>query len=172
MLNIPNIMGPVTYRRNMLFPAKNYGQIMGKFLRGEIMAKKITVRPGIRCRLHDTRKHGVNFDRYWFIYHRHGGRTIEEGLGWSSQGWTEKKAAGVLAELQENQRRGERPFTLREKREIQKAERAAQEAQDAEQEKAALTVNQFWNDTYLPDLKANKRPGTVKSELSLYATWI
>jgi len=57
---------------------------------------------------------------------------IEETLGWSSQGWPEKKAAGVLAELQENQRRGERPFTLREKREMEKSERQAQEVQEGQ----------------------------------------
>ncbi len=136
------------------------------------MAKRIKVRPGIRYRLHETRKHGVGFDRYWSIYYKLDGKTVEEGLGWSSKGWTEKKAAGLLSELQENQRRGERPFTLREKREMEQAEHQAKKDQEAESEKSAITVNQFWKETYLPDLKANKRPGTVKSELSLYATWI
>jgi hypothetical protein len=38
---------------------------------------------------------GVGFDGYWYIYFRHNGKNYEEGLGWSSKGWSEKKAAGV-----------------------------------------------------------------------------
>ncbi len=119
--------------------------------------KRVSLRPGIRCRYHETRKHGVNFDRYYMIYYRHSNKNYEEALGWSSQGWTEKKAAGVLSELKENQRRGERPFTLREKRDMEEAERAAQEAQKAEAERAALTFGELFEKHFLPHSKANKR---------------
>lgn len=130
------------------------------------MARRTTVRPGIRCRLHDTRKYGAGHDRYWIIYYRHDGKNYEEGSGWSSQGWTEKKAAGVLAELQENQRSGERPFTLREKREMEKAEREAQEAQEAEQEKAALPSGRCSKSISCPivgPINAIKKAGSVKN---------
>jgi hypothetical protein len=128
------------------------------------MAKRITVRPGIRCRLHDTRKHGVGLDRYWIIYFRYGGKNYEEGLGWSSQGWTEKKAAGVLAELQENQRRGERPFTLREKREMDQAEQADREEEEEQSQREKISFGQFWKDVYYPAAQTTKRPETLRRE--------
>ncbi|MFH1021643.1 MAG: hypothetical protein V1782_13690 [Pseudomonadota bacterium] len=71
---------------------------------------------GVRFYEHDTRKHGVRKDRYFAIRYQHEGKRREEGLGWSSEGWTEKKAAAILAELQENHRRGSGPRTLQERR--------------------------------------------------------
>jgi integrase len=136
------------------------------------MAKRITVRPGIRCRLHDTRKHGVGFDRYWIIYFRYDGKNYEEGLGWSSQGWTEKKAAGVLAELQENQRRGERPFTLREKREMAQAEQADREEEQEQSEREKVTFGQFWKNIYYPAAQTTKRPETLRRENQHFSTWL
>jgi hypothetical protein len=40
--------------------------------------------PGIRYRLHATRKHGVSFDKYFTIRYGTGGKEKPEGLGWSS----------------------------------------------------------------------------------------
>ncbi len=38
--------------------------------------------PGVTCRLHSTRKHGVGFDKYFTIRYKTGGKEKAEGLGW------------------------------------------------------------------------------------------
>lgn len=127
---------------------------------------------GVRYREHATRKHGVQRDKYITIFYKWQGRMIQESLGWMSQGWTEKKAAGILAQLQENQRRGIPPFTLKEQRE---AAQAAQQAVEAEHQKrvaAAITFGEVWTDRYSPQAKADKTPETVRRELNLYKKWI
>jgi len=77
---------------------------------------------------------------------------IQESLGWTSKtwiekgedgkevkcGWTEKRAAALLAELQENHRLGTGPRTLREKREL--AEKARKEAEARTAKKKAENV--------------------------------
>ena len=134
--------------------------------------KRVTLRPGVRCRIHETRKHGINFDRYFIIYYRFQDKNFEEGLGWQSKGWTEKKAAGILSELQENQRRGEPPFSLREKREMEKQTRKAREEKEAEQERAALTFGELFKKHYLPHIKQNRRNNeTHINEEILFRLW-
>jgi len=61
-----------------------------------------TKTPGVRYRLHNTRKHGVSFDKYFAIRMYVDAKRIEQGLGWATEGWSEKKAAAVLAELKAN----------------------------------------------------------------------
>ena len=50
---------------------------------------------------HKTRKYGVRFDRYYTIRYKINGKDKEEALGRASNGWTEQKAAGRLAELKQ-----------------------------------------------------------------------
>ena len=77
---------------------------------------------GVRYREHSTRKHGLLPDRYYTIFYKLDGKMIQEALGWASESWeeqingerkranwTEKRAAGVLAELQKNQSVGTGP---------------------------------------------------------------
>ena len=71
---------------------------------------------GVRYYKHDTRKHGVKFDVYYAIRYQVDGGTKEEGLGWASDGWSESKARDVRAELVANNRSGEGPRTLKDKR--------------------------------------------------------
>lgn len=60
----------------------------------KMASKKIASKtPGVRYKFHLSRRHGINFDKYFSIRYRIDGRLKEEGLGWSSEGWTEKKAA-------------------------------------------------------------------------------
>ena len=66
--------------------------------------KKIkTKTPGVRYYEHETRKHGIKFDRYYTIRYKLNGKDKEEALGWASEGWTEQKAAKYLSELKESQ---------------------------------------------------------------------
>ena len=78
-----------------------------------------TKKPGVRYRLHKTRRHGVNFDKYFAIRLYVNGKRVEQGLGWNSEGWAEKRAAAILSELKANITLGDGPRTLSEKRQLQ-----------------------------------------------------
>ena len=131
--------------------------------------------PGIRYREHDTRRHGVGNkpDRYYTIFYKLEGKMVEEAVGGASQGMTEKKAAAMLAELQENHRRGTGPRTLKEKRGLGAAERQEQEEQDKQTAIETLTLADIFHTKYLPHTQANRRnPRSWKSEESLFRLWI
>ncbi|MFQ5328716.1 MAG: tyrosine-type recombinase/integrase [Thermodesulfobacteriota bacterium] len=112
---------------------------------------------GVRFYEHPSRKNGVRRDRYFAIRFMVSGKQIEEGLGWASQGWTEKKAALVRAELLEAQRRGEGPRTLKEKRTLQKQ---TEELRLAE----GLTLSEFWESDYIHTLKARVKTTSWEKE--------
>jgi hypothetical protein len=46
---------------------------------------------GVRYREHPTRRHGVARIGIFSIRYKLDGKDKEEGLGWSSQGWTAQK---------------------------------------------------------------------------------
>ena len=54
---------------------------------------------GVRYREHETRKHGLQPDKYFTIRYRVDGKEKEEGLGWASEGWTVARAADTIADL-------------------------------------------------------------------------
>ena len=90
---------------------------------------------GVLYRDHPERKYGRRSDRYLAIRYRSGsGKRNLEALGWASEGWTLEMAANLLHELKQNIRSGERPQSLKEKREMQEAARA-EEARIAERVK-------------------------------------
>ncbi|MDZ7759949.1 MAG: site-specific integrase [Desulfovermiculus sp.] len=72
--------------------------------------------PGVRYREHATNLHNKKPDKYFSIRYKIDGKLKEEGIGWASDGWNERKASNLRAELLENQRRGEGPLSLGEKR--------------------------------------------------------
>lgn len=83
---------------------------------------------GVMFREHQTRKHGRGPDRCLSIRYRKGdGKRAHESLGWISEGWTVAIAISLLRELKENIRLGNRPQSLREKRNM--AEDAKVEAE-------------------------------------------
>jgi len=128
--------------------------------------------PGVRYHEHESRKHGVRFDRYYSIRYKLGGKDKEEGLGWSSQGWTEQKAVERLAELKENHRKGEGPQTLQEKREIAEQKRQAEQEAKEQTEKENITFDTFMKETYLPQSKQDKKERTYGNEEMLYRLYI
>jgi site-specific recombinase XerD len=121
--------------------------------------------PGVRYRKHPTRKHGVKYDRYFMIRYQRDGKRKEEGLGWSSEGWTAEKAFKELSELKEAHKTGKGFLTLADKREEAK-EREELEAREQ------ITFKQFFDNTYYPQAKADKDPQSFKREKSLFKKWI
>lgn len=127
--------------------------------------------PGVRYRKHVTRKHGVQKDRYYTIRYKLNGKDREESLGWASEGWTEKKAYDRVKELKENQKVGEGPQTLAEKRDIEAKRKEADRALKQRIEKNTLTFGDFFEKTYLPQVKAD-RPKSARADEGLYNKWL
>ena len=130
--------------------------------------------PGVRYRLHPTRKDGVEPAKYICIFYKLDGRTKQETIGWSDRKWSEvvpdgkggtkevthkineKQAFMILSELQENQRLGRRPVTLKEKREMAEQEQQAIELEVAKAQKQNLALRDAF-DVYLGWAKTNKK---------------
>lgn len=100
---------------------------------------KRSASPGVRYYEHAERKHGLNLDRYYSIRYQHKGERVEEGLGWASEGWSDKLANEKLVELKRAARLGEGERSLREKREKQQT----QERERLERERREITVDQL-----------------------------
>jgi integrase len=128
---------------------------------------------GIRYRLHSSRRHGVGFDRYFTIRYKIAGKERSEGLGWASEGWTEKKAAAVLAELKKNITTGSGPTTLEEKRQAELNRRAEVARQEAAERMENISFADIFTEHYLPISKTNKRNDhSWKREEQLFRLWI
>jgi integrase len=129
--------------------------------------------PGVRYRLHETRKHGVQFDKYFTIRFQSNGKRKEEGLGWASEGWTERKAALELAALKEAAVKGEGPVRMSEKRAIDDKKRAAVEAIKKQQEKESVTISHYFRNVYFPATAEDGKSHTaLRTENSLFELWI
>ena len=133
---------------------------------------KNTSHPGVRYRLHPTRKNGVQHDRYFAIRHYVDGKRVEEGVGWASKKWTAAKAAALRTELQNNKKTGQGPRTLAEMRELGQLERE-QALRDAEtQKKLDVSFKDFFNDIYLPDAATRWKPETARKAKEHVNNWI
>ncbi len=136
--------------------------------------------PGVRYRLHPSRRHGVKKDRYFTLRYKisvlENGisrkKDIEEGVGWSSDGWTEASAYELLTELRRNQKAGQGPQTLKESREAERRRREAEHAAWEEAARQAVTFAEIFRDRYFPYTKTAKSKRAWETEQSLYRRWI
>ncbi|MDQ7832776.1 MAG: site-specific integrase [Desulfovibrionaceae bacterium] len=131
-----------------------------------------TAFPGVRYREHASRRHGVRADRYFSIRYKLDGKDKEEGLGWSSEGMTAKKAADKLSTLREAQRTGEGPVTLAERREQAGQKRHAEEQARAQEERDNLTFGSIFLDSYFPLAQKNKSRRSWAKEEQCVRLWI
>lgn len=74
--------------------------------------------PGVRYRMHPTRKYNRQKDKYFEIRFQRNGKTISEALGWLSDGMTIGEAAALRGQLLQNIRKGVSPQSVAEMREI------------------------------------------------------
>jgi integrase len=130
--------------------------------------KWITLAPGIRAREHRTRKHGIRADRYFTLRFSVDGKQVEERLGWTSDGWTLKRAQEELGRLREAHRTGEGPATLRERRHAEReAERQAREA-DNRRQRLEKTVSDLWSRYSVEVMAVDNRPRTIADKTRLW----
>jgi integrase len=128
--------------------------------------------PGIRFYEHKNRKHGVRFDRYYAIRFQSQGKRREEGLGWSSDGWTEKKAVLELAKLKEAARKGEGPVSLAEKRAQATVKRKAEQEAAAKAKRDSLTFGVAFHKHYLPHTSQTKSKVSVRGEKGVFHNYM
>ncbi len=144
------------------------------FQRGKMaMTRHPTKTTGVRYKLHSSRRHGVNFDKYFSIRYRVDGKLKEEGLGWSSEGWSEKKAAAVLAELKSNITTSTGPRTLAEKRDIEGARRNELELHERlKQQQAERAQDLLFNNVFTRYCESNSHKKSLKDEINYSKNWI
>ena len=142
--------------------------------------QKVSGFKGVYFREHKTRKHGLTADRYFSIRYKIGqeqkaGKTItkqrEEGLGWSSEGWTVEKVALKLAELKEAGRTGKGPKTLSEAREIAEQEESKKRIEQEQADRDLITFAEYFEIHYLPSQELKKEK-TMKTEKNYFQNWI
>ena len=136
---------------------------------------------GIRFREHQTRKHGIRKDRYYSIRYKLNGKDVEEGLGWETEWKARQKETGRsleqeailrLSEVKSNQRSGEGPITLREKRDLAEQKREVEREEAERRAKESLTFREVFTEHYFPIAKANKTQRSWAREESLFRLWI
>jgi site-specific recombinase XerD len=136
------------------------------------MKKPQRVAPGIRIREHDTRKHGIRFDRYFSVYFKVNGKMVEQYLGWASEGWTLEKAQVTINELKQNYKTAAGPVTLKEKRVIEDARKATEDQERIRTEKENVTFKTYFENFYLPVQKTHKGKATWIKETGHAENWI
>ena len=128
--------------------------------------------PGIRYREHSARKHGIQKDKYFAIRYQKDGIRTEEGMGWASRGWTLQKVNAKLAELKENQRTGQGPQTLKEKRDLLKDKCEQELAEQERQSRENILFTDYFAEVYFKTALISKKPETCRTELQYFKNWI
>jgi len=128
--------------------------------------------PGIRFFKHETRKHGVKFDRYFSGSFQVKGKRKFIGFGWSSEGWTEKKIWEKINEYKHNLKIGNGPTTLKEEMAMKEAEKREQKKNKAIAERDNKTFGAFFKEVYEPAALKHKKIYTVQNEIGLFNNWL
>ena len=128
--------------------------------------------PGVRYRVHKSRKSNGTLDRYFFIRYRLKGKLKEEGIGWSSEGWNAQRASLILSDLKKAHLTGEGPQTLAEKRDLENEKKEMAKAEQERMEKENLTFSHYFTERYFPEAKINKHWRSYSREDSLFKIWI
>ena len=121
--------------------------------------------PGVRYRKHQTRKNGKQPDRYYAIYYKLHGKSISEGIGWSSDNITRDVANELRAILRKNHISGEGYQTLKEKKLLEKKEAERRR-------KDGLTFADFCREAYIPLQKTNTKETSWSQEERNIRLWL
>lgn len=125
--------------------------------------------PGVRFYRHDTRKHGVKFDRYFSGSYQVRGKRKFMGFGWESEGWTDKKISDKLDKYRHNMKTGKGPVTLKEEIALNEQKKADKIRQQTKEDKANISYSAFWEAYYKP-FSENKK--SWNAEKSFHKIWI
>ncbi len=128
--------------------------------------------PGIRFYKHDTRKHGIKFDRYFSGSYQVRGKRKFIGFGWSSEGWTEQSVWKKINDYKHNSKNGIKPTTLKEEIALKEHEQEELQKIKDQKEKENIIFSIFFKDVYAPTALKHKKQHTVQNEISLFHNWL
>ena len=141
-------------------------------------------KPGLRYYTHQTRKHGVKFDRYYAVRFKVDGKLKSFGVGWLSDGIPEEVrkqdpelgfedyCLKLLREYKANAKSGSGAQSPKEKRKLEEARRKAEQEEAERNDREAVTLKTFFEQDYLPIAKADKKFRSVEREEGLFRLWI
>ena len=145
---------------------------------------------GLQYYSHDTRKHGVNFDRCLRGRYKIDGKETVIVFGWESEWVAGEKARrkatgekisrisfvdyckGELLRLKDNARKGSGPTTIKEERELAEIKRKEKDQARATEEKEATTFGEYFRSVYYPIAKTSKKQRSHEQELSHFNLWL
>jgi len=127
---------------------------------------------GVRYYKHETRKHGINFDRYFSGSYQVKGKRKFIGFGWSSEGWTDKKVSDKIDKYKYNAKIGVGPTTLKEEIRKREIKQEKQDRVEMEKAKQKITFSNFFHNTYTHILKSSKKPESWRKELEHFKIWL
>ena len=103
--------------------------LLAKIIRsGTVTIWNKTRFPGVRFKEPGTRRLKGRVEKYFSIRYRRSGKLVEEGVGWESAGITPQFCSNLRTNIISNIRTGQGFQSLREKREVEEADRRAKEA--------------------------------------------
>ncbi|GHU12779.1 integrase [Alphaproteobacteria bacterium] len=126
---------------------------------------------GVRYYEHNTRIYKKRKDRNFVLQYKLDGKVVNETLGWESDGWTIEKAVARLQELKQNQKTGQGPKTLAEKREIAKKVREQDDEKQKEESIKLITFAEVF-EKYIAQAKEDKSAKSCNNEIGIFNYWI
>ena len=144
---------------------------MKEIISNEISREWRKAAKGIRYRLHPTRKHGKQSDRYYVIRYTVEGKKKQEALGWLSEGWTLDEVQKQLSILKSGLKTGEGPQSLADKRRIAKKKSDEAELQRQEEIRKGVTLREYYTKQYQP-WKSLAKPVAFEKEASHWRHWL
>ena len=126
----------------------------------------------MRYREHPSRKHNGRADRYFTIRYKINGKSKEEGLGWASEGFNAQKASLIRSELQKNNKTGDGPASLAEKRRATKKKQLEKKKKAEIEAKNGMTFSQVFKKHYYPYAMDNITERSYLREESLFRLWL
>ncbi len=118
---------------------------------------------------HPSRKHGVKYDRYYRAEYQHNGNRVAINFGWSSDGWSELTCLKKLNYYKTNAKKGLKPVSLKEEREIAELQKIEEEKKRTIADLENITFTNFWNNHYKPYSEKKKN---WHAEKSFWENWI
>jgi integrase len=122
---------------------------------------------GVSYREHATRIFKKHKDRYFAAFYKLDGKTKCEAFGWESDGWTAEKCVAILQELRQNQKTGQGPCTLAEKRAAAKQENEKAESEQKKKIAEERTFHDLFNQ-YIERVKVDESKKTYDTKKGIY----
>lgn len=115
---------------------------------------------GLRYYEFPDRKHKGKLDRYYSCRWSRNGKKIEEGIGWSSEGWKVSEIVTLRHTLQQNYKKGSGPTTFAELKEQHAKKKAEAQANETKEQIKEINFRNFFELYYIPWKRDRKKRKT------------